>query len=982
MRLGKITSLILFQSICCLGGAIAAQEEQSKNPMLGEFVIREPLRVAWSQEWLTKEVEIDAGSRDILAGVLAVVTQDGAVCPVQFYRPDTTELLVSEVRLTGRQTLRVFLKTSLPKGEMIRYFIKEAENPFEPQVEVRRGNGRTIVSNGIYTVTLDPANPVPLNAIAYGSSADSLGRFSWPAGVTARGVRDEWIEVGPARVLLRRTFRFENPAHRCVLTLDFRAGDPWIDIAEESSLGSGSAVELDLSGLDADTVYHPYAYNARTFRPGGPEEDSTLEPPQHPIATLGPIWRDIWFHGGPYAFVYRAGTDRGIGFAAVHGGLWKTEEGVSKVSQNLEIHGDAETPGRVRLRLPTGGVSRRWAIVVGHPDVRKQMGRLVRSRADIPLDKVLHEWVLDWPSDAKELDYSFALNWFGPFNRHVLNPTTFPRNVRKFLDGRFEPQPREVKSRDLAFLAYVFTDPNYWPGPEQNWRNVGNPNFHTDMYNVPLKIGLLMPDHPHAARWVQYGLEETGRNLMRDSYPGGAWAESLSYSAFFFHIVENARKIRDAGVADPFRQWPRFKEVAHYLAAMHTPVDPRYGTRQKAPIGDTGPGNYVEELHAMADLYRGLDDTFAKQLACFPEKREQAMDISSQAFPGFGAMLRGNAYDDRHESFVTIKAGRARNHYQGDELSFFFASLGTPLAIDYACHYSPRPWSASMHNRPDVDGLRPVAIGDARAFVASEQADVFVADERTWTINHVPMIPHETIKPGWEYPTTTLPQETPWLFRRYAMLVKHDPARSRLADYLVVRDEIDSPKPVWQNLHLLARSIEDKGPGVYFFPGQLDVDTTVHVFGPEPLAVEKRYWGWKGSGNERRSLKGDEYEQKLMGDLIPEDFQPGTWDADKRGERGQWLRIQGPAGKSAWLMVLLPGRKGSPAPAVKRLSDTSVRVTLGTETETFHLGSDGTFQAAVERDGRRQVLLVPGQVKPWSQQEFGVFTIDTERGKN
>ena len=396
-------------------------------------------------------------------------------------------------------------------------------------------------------------------------------------------------------------------------------------------------ITLDLSPLKPDVVYHPYTYNARTFRPGGPEEDSTLEPPQHPIATLGPIWRDIWFNGGPYAMVYRTGADLGLGLAAVRGSRWEVGEGVSKMSQCLRIHGDHEVPGRVRAELPVDKGRRDWALVVASPEDRKEISRWVRHRADLPLERVLQDWILAWPSDAPHLDYSFALQWFGPFNRHSLNPTTFPRNVRKFLDNRFEEGARPITSRHLAFLAYVFTNPDYWPGPERGWANVGNPNFHTDMYNVPLKIGLLMPDHPHAADWVEYGVRETHANLMRDSYPGGAWAESLSYSSFFFHITDNAAKLRDAGVAQPFREWPRLKEVAHYLAAMHSPTDPRYGSRQKAPLGDTSPGNYLQELNDLAASFRGVDDRFAEQLARFPEPWEHALDLSSREFPGFGA---------------------------------------------------------------------------------------------------------------------------------------------------------------------------------------------------------------------------------------------------------------------------------------------------------------------------------------------------------
>ncbi len=950
---------------------------------LARFEVREPFGADWPDEWLTADVRIDAGE-GLEAGRLELAGPDGQVRPAQFYREG--RVLEDGEILRGPVPLRVLFRTALPKDAAAVFRITGGGEKGRRWVPLTlAGSGDVLrAGNGLYELEFDRSRPLPVNAIRAGEARESLGTFRWPDGKEAAGVVDDWIERGPARAVLRRTFSFPDPACRYVLTLDFRAGDPWIDLAEDYALGRGAALEIDLGPLKADFVHHPHTYSARTFQAGGEEEDSTLEPSQHPIATLGPIWRDIWFGGGPFAFVYRSGAEAGLGIAAVRGSEWKTPEGVSLISQNLEVHGDRERPGRVRVRLPADGGLRRWAIVPGPPGMRKRMGDLVRSRADLPLGRILKEWVLEWKSELPEVSYGFARQWFGYFNKHSLNPTTFPRGVRKFLDGLFKKGSRGVKSRDLAFLAYVFMNPDYWPGPEVRWGNVGNPNFHTDMYNVPLKIGLLMPDHPHARRWVEYGVNETRANLMRDSYPGGAWAESLSYSAFFFHVVECARKIRDAGAADPFREWPRFREVARYLAALHTPADPRYGSRQKAPIGDTSPGNYVEELRRMAADYRGIDDPFAEQLARFPENWERALDLSSREFPGFGAMLRGNAYDVRHESFATVKAGPARNHYQGDELSFHFAGLGTPLAIDHACHYSPRPWSASMHNRPDLDGLRPVAIAIPRAMAVSPAADVFAADERTRRVNRVPLEPHHAVKPGWEYPVTELPEGRPWTMRRYAMLVKHDPSKSGLADYLVIRDEIDSPEPPWQNFHVLAREIEERGEGVFFFPGQLGVDLALHVFGPRLEAGERREWGWRGDAGEARRLKGKEYEEKFFGAWIPPDFKPGTWPAggkDRGGEMTKWLRLKGPAGRSDWLMALVPVLRGKRPPSVERLSPTRLRVVLGDETEIVDLGSGGTAQAAVERGGSRTVLLDAGFVRPWSELEFPERPLREERGK-
>ncbi len=1007
MRLAGWTMLIV------LAAAPAARADE-----LARFTITEPLGTNWTDEWLTHEVTLDTRGRTVRTGALSLVAEhpvgkggdtETVWPPCQFYGIADDWLLQPDQEVGSTGPLLVYFRDSFRPGETVTYRVTDDRPPEPPlRLTIETRGTVTSVANGRYELAFDMSDPLPVNAIRPpGRPTRNLTRFAWPEGIRPTGVTDTWLKRWPVHATLMRSFTFEDPDRKYTITFDFRVGDPWIGIVDTYSLGKGSAITVDLSRLDADVVYHPYAYNARTFKAGGPAEDSTLQPPQHPIATLGPIWRDIWFGGGPFAFIYKrppvdvpedaSNRERkallaeaeadpvytGLGFAAVRGSKWDAPPGVSLESQNLEVHGHPEKPGRVRVRVPTDGGTRHWAIVVGPPAVRKRMGRLVRSHADTPLDKVLDEWVLDWESDAPEHRDTFAYQWLDYFNKHMLNPTTFPRRI-KVPKG-------PVKGRDLAVVAYQFTNPDYWPGPTYKWQ-IGNPNFHTDMYRIPLQIGLAMPDHPHARRWVEFGIENAKGNIYDASYPGGAWAESLSYSGAFFHIVRNLRLLRDHKAARPFRDWPRVKEVATYLAAMHTPPDPRYGSRQKAPIGDTSPGNYVDRLQAMADDYRGVDDEFARQLATFPNGGPGALDISSRESYGFGAMLRGNAYDERHESFVTVKAGPARNHFQGDELAFYFASLSTPLAIDYACHYSPRPWHAAMHNRPDMNGKRPVAIAARRAFVTSDAADVFVADERATRTNHVPLLPHETTKPGWEYPWSRLPEEKAWTMRRYVMLVKHDPRRSKMADYLVVRDEIDSPEPVWWNLHVLAREIgeivpdgrngrprERQVPRWFTFRGQLGVDLSATFLSPETETVERRQWGWRGDTNARRTLKGEAYEQACFGAWVPEDFEPGTWGGHD-GEMAKWLRLRGPAGRSDWLVVLVPSRQGQAAPTVEPLSETSARVRLGDETEVVHLGSGGKHQAAVERDGETTVLLEAGQVKPWSELEFEPVPPDIDQG--
>jgi hypothetical protein len=911
---------------------------------VAQLQIKEPVGVNWPGEWLERDLDAKVGQ----LGALQVLGPDGQSLPAQFGMAD------------GKP--RVLFQAALKANEAAVFTIDDGATTRPAWRPVAIDGAK--VSNGLYAADFSQLLPLPV--------FDGLATTcTWPEGVAATGVKDEWLERGPARAILRRVFAFKDPQHRYEVTFDFRAQDPWIGVVDSYALGRGSSIRWDLAGLKPDRVFHPYAYNARTFQPGGDIEDSTLQPPQHPIAALGPIWRDIWFNGGPLAFIYNTQAAEGIGIATVRGSRWDSPADISLESQNLFVNGDKEAQGLVHVRIPTDGGVRHWAIVAGPIDLRRKMADFIRRRCDIPLDVVLRDWVLDWPSNAPPFKHGgYGVYFAGCFNEHQKNPTTIPRGVKKNM-----PTSGPVKSRDVAMLAYIFSNPDYWPGPKYRWK-IGNPNFHTDMYPTPLLAGLAMPDHPHARRWLDFGIENLKGQIDQDSFPGGSWKESISYSGAFFSVAAYLHKVKEAGHLDAFRQWPRIREIAQWFACMETPVDARYGVRQKAPLGDTSQGNHVAQINKLGESYRGVDDLLAERLRRFPEKWEKALDISSREFYGFGAALRGNAYDERNESYCTIKAGPARNHYQGDELSFYFHSLSTPLAIDYACHYSPRPWHAAMHNRPDMNDLRPVAIAVARAFAKSDAADVFVADERTTEINHVPLEPHNTTRPGWEYPTTHLPANTPWTMRRYAMLVKHDPRISKLADYLVIRDEIDSPQSVWWNMHTLSRQIDAQG-AAFSFPGQFDVDLTAHFLSPAVAQIQKRQWGYGGSMSDRRGKKGKDYEEACFGRIVPKDFVRGTW---KDGEMGQWLRVKGEAGRSDWLVVLAANLQGQPAPKVQKLSATSARITLGDEAETIHLGSDAEHQAAIERGGKLTVLLAKGTVKPWSQLQFKPIEPTLDKG--
>ncbi|MFO7903787.1 MAG: hypothetical protein R6U98_14080 [Pirellulaceae bacterium] len=164
--------------------------------------------------------------------------------------------------------------------------------------------------------------------------------------------------------------------------------------------------------------------------------------------------------------------------------------------------------------------------------------------------------------------------------------------------------------------------------------------------------------------------------------------------------------------------------------------------------------------------------------------------------------------------------------------------------------------------------------------------------------------------------------------------------------------------------HVLSPSIEDYSSGGWSLPGGKRRDASRPPVGrtrggeshPRPV-YQDREWGWRGADSgARRETKGEAYERKFFGAWVPENFEPGSW-GHHDGEMAKWLRLRGRAGRTDWLVVLMPRRHGDPAPRVKQLSPTSARITKGNESEIVHLGTQGKHQAAVQRQDTTKVLI-------------------------
>ena len=158
------------------------------------------------------------------------------------------------------------------------------------------------------------------------------------------------------------------------------------------------------------------------------------------------------------------------------------------------------------------------------------------------------------------------------------------------------------------------------------------------------------------------------------------------------------------------------------------------------------------------------------------------------------------------------------------------------------------------------------------------------------------------------------------------MLVKHG-ANSKLADYLVVRDETQTTEPQQLNIHLLVRDLKQDG-ALFRGTGQWDTDALVFIAGQVGEATSGEWF------------YGGEKEK-----LIPPVGHTGLWNG---GEYQKWLRLETPGG-TPLLWVLYPKKQGEPEPKFEATQD-GVRVTVAGEV-------DETTRTSVIQAGKETVLL-------------------------
>ena len=639
------------------------------------LTFQEPLGYTWTDELIHRDETI--AEPHVAADTLALTDADGKAVPLQV-----------EVLVGGRdavRSVRLWFKMTLPQGKEVAYRLtyndagRAARQPAEA-VTITRGEDRLIISSG--AVDLAVAAPKSLPAPLDASAALGAGLAAAPApilGVRPAGAPEwsgAWTLSGPARVKeirttvatagpvwaeIRLNYLFEDRQQGYDVAIRMVRGDPWIDVTEKSRLPAGSRMTAVFrpsraSGSSdgprrrpAEALWMPWyvasdgraepAYNVLRLM-----LDDRV-PLGEPFAMLRPKRAAM-----PNSTQVLLAIGSGEGGSAVGAIMTRAGEWVRPYDQ-FPTARVLETRDGLSLDFPLGDGERRWALVagpIGRFDTKAKLQHLIRAHADIPLDRVLAEWILRWPRVAEdpaphiattwrrilEIRDSFAANRSDPtvnlikrtlsgdlpgdkaqaefligrraslggeplsavwlldrcYQDDALAPGAYPRRLAAAMRlADLSAAGRPAGDAAAAFFGYVFSDPNFWPGYTHGW-DAGDPSANSDMHEVALDAAAMMPDHPHSGRWAAPALAGLREDLVRSlASPDGAGTECPGrQAAALTTALGRMQTAQNAGLDDLFRL-PQVPAALEFLRNLHTPPDPRLGRRNLAPIGDTGP---------------------------------------------------------------------------------------------------------------------------------------------------------------------------------------------------------------------------------------------------------------------------------------------------------------------------------------------------------------------------------------------------------
>jgi len=824
---------------------------------------------------------------------------------------------------------RAWVLATVEAGGRIEYRVERGRpaRP-DPAVQVRREGGSHILDNGLVAVRVpaaaEGAAPGPIEAVRL-PGGKWLGGSTWHLERPLKRFTSTVTGDGTVFGKVRLQYEFEGSAGidgqtAAFTTIDIALypGQRHVTIEESHEMSRGEHWEFDCArgwgARKAICIPHSGGFGRPDFGAWPPDSLATGQTRMgDTLLNLMPRWTQAYDEG--WLFAAHDGTNA-VGVAVCHAGrwLWPHDNMIE-----IKVRDSADFAG---LRCPVQRGSRYWFLLAGPVATweGKAAKDYIKRHAFESLDKLQHDYVLEWPGLEKLLAGGKKKPKLGGFSgvdffSGGVNPTGGWRGYGR---RAVREAGRQGNLSDLTRVQVIF-DPDCY-GEYWNFWSPENPNFFTDFIKPGIALTTKLKRHPRFAELAKLAEHKFREDVYHSvTLPGGAGQECPGYLA---HAMKSWKALapicREHLGFDPAK-WPRFKAGASFLVHASQPAGE--GARKCHPGGDTHPPG--PDVMKLAEEW-GV--------------REDVRGFTTEELPGFGVIFRSKPGTAR-ETYLAFKAGPNRGHFHGDQLSFHYCANAKPVAIDHMCSYSPRAGQEHMHNRLAFHTDRlPWANMDGHerliAFKTSGEVDVAVGQVESERLRVTEKLPPE--KWDWYLPEQRF--DTPLRYRRTIVSVRGGGGE----DYFVVRDQYDGPRvKVSYCLHVLSGRCERSGQTFDF--GNM----TLFCAAPKQFTYEPFDWS-------------HERKDKKTGDVW---FREST--------KGIRLTVEGR--RSEFVTVLYPGR----APALSAIPG-GVRV--GGDEITFAGGiddGDAATYVTVTRGGRELLRLTGSDIDmDRSQGRVGLFVPD------
>lgn len=736
----------------------------------------------------------------------------------------------------SREPAELWVRVDLAAGASRAFTVVSGTKPAPaPLVGVRTNGAWLELNNGLVAIRLPATReeadiPAPLVQFSGDGGKTWKGKGAW---VTARTLKNFTATVTGDGALfgqVRLDYEFDGPAGldgdkpaKASVEIRLQPGKRFVEIWEQHQMGRADGWNFDLAAgwSPKESLYKPHGSGAGVGHDEG-MRTGTLLPGQSRMGEvlihLIPRWNqgfdDGWF------FAASDGTDA-VGALVARAGRW-----VWPHDNALSVVLGQEGRSAV-LKASTRHGSRYWMLVMDTKENllapvgrRDGISALVEREAFQPLDKIVHDYITEWPGRKGRFQGFF-------FFSTDVNPTGHWRQLLR------QAISQAGKPGDIGTLtlAQVILDPDAY-GSYRNYWSPQNPNFYTDFTGRGIALVSQLKDHPQF-ELLRSRAEQILREDMDHSItlPGGAGQECPGYQRHAMGVYANLAKVcREHLGFDP-TTWERYQEGEKFFLRSSQPDGDK---RRLHPGGDTHP------IAGGPPFIQGDVSSF-----------------KTEELPGFGVIFR-NRPGTSEETYLAFKSGPNRGHYHGDQLSFHYCAHARPVAVDHYCSYKPRAGQEHMHNRvsfhtptlpyANMDGYERVL-----ALKTSDEADIAVGQVESNRLRVTTPLPPEE----WD---VEFPQErfdgTPLIYRRTIVAVKN----GREGDYFVIRDQSAGPKVgATYNLHVRGTSVKRDGSRFDF--GSM----TLFCAAPAEFGYAELPWSHENGSKEetigvRLTQKGDRHE--------------------------------------------------------------------------------------------------------------------------